>query len=155
MNREHIVLKDDDTEVSATLVPSLMIYAVNIIGNDLQKVVGLLTEMTTQLETRQFNKFWLHGTDSWFNSVMPLIATSPELSRYNWYDEDIVPAGQLSSTAAYNLNYTINFENSTLFRVFVLKQSERIIKFKSKFGDIYAGTLPTDIQSKYGKQKEV
>lgn len=155
MTREHIVLKDDTVEVSATLVPSLMIYAINFVGNNMSKVASLLAEMCTQLEARHFNKFWVHCSDNQFSTLMPLIQENSKLNRYVWYDEDIVPKGQLSKTPAYNLNRTVNNEETVIIRVFVLRQEERILKFKEKFGELYTGTLPEDIKARYGKEKEV
>lgn len=79
-----------------------------------------------EMENMEYYKFWMIAPENHHNirnSIMKKY--SPSLNRYEWYDEEIIPAGKKSKVPLFELHNNVVNWTDRVVRMFVLKQEYR------------------------------
>ncbi len=98
--------------------------------------------MMSFMESKGYYKFWSANRESAHNIRHKIMCKhSTLLSRYNYYDELIIPKGQLSGIPLYDAGLTSAHQDDLLVRMFVLDQKYRVEKFRQLGTEGYRGTL--------------
>lgn len=143
--QQRILYGDFDEHQNATVVCSavtiqqMMIYCVRVTQTGNTIATPTLSALVNKMESLDYYKFWFWGTEEELNSLSTHFNSDSVLSRYTWYDEDMILANTKSIHSAYNLNRPIR-DVDVLVRIYVLDQYNRVEKFKLLNIPDYQGT---------------
>lgn len=102
-----------------------------------------LDMLLEKMESQKLFKFWMGAPESWHNIRNKIMRRhSPMLDRYDWYDEFVIPKGEMSGIKAYDQYSSPCNWTDIVIRMFVLKQEHRINLLKQTPGiQDYRGTV--------------
>lgn len=125
---------------SAVTIQQMMIYNVRITTEHNTSPTETLSSLVEKMESLDYYKFWTFGTEEELNQLSATFSKDPVLSRYTWYDEDMIAANTKSNHVAYNLNRPIR-DVDVVVRIYVLNQRSRVEIFKPLGIPDYTGTV--------------
>lgn len=104
-------------------------------------LVPALEVLLTEMESLGYYKFWMAAPERHHNIRNSVMRKYSDMAnRYIWYDECIIPKGEKSPIALYDVHRIVVHWSDVLIRMFVLKQEHRIEKLKEKNLEDYNGT---------------
>lgn len=140
-----------DSSITMVLFPELLMYSIEVSTEFNDNVIQRIAELSAQLESRKYFKFYLNLTSNQVNIVESLFLNDNTLSRYNGYTESIVKKGELSNIPLYNFNSKVNLDSDSVIKVYVLNQESRIQLLRDSSITDYTGSTIDDVVSTYGR----
>lgn len=105
-------------------------------------IAPALNSLISLMEEKGYYKFWMAAPEKHHNIRNRIMRRhSNMLDRYDWFDEDVIPRGQLSNVEAFNMHRAMCNWSDITVRMFVLRQQHRIEIFKQQGHQDYNGTL--------------
>lgn len=96
--------------------------------------------LTSYMESRGYYKFWSTTTEKRHNQRTSIMCRySEQLSRYEGFDELVIPRGQKSGVGLFDIYRPVVDWSDILVRMFVLKQEFRLQLIKEKQYVDYVG----------------
>lgn len=86
---------------------------------------------TNLMEQRGYFKIWMTASERNHNIRNAIMRKySSKISHYDWYDEVVVPSGEMSGVPYFDYNrLSVNTDSSVVVRLFILKEEHRLNLF--------------------------
>ena len=119
-----------------------VISSANHFNQSAAVIAPALNNLIQLMEDKGYYKFWMAAPEKHHNLRNKIMRKhSYMLDRYDWFDEAVIPPGQISNVAVYDAYRRVINWSSTVVRMFVLKQKHRVEIFRKQGHTDYVGTV--------------